>query len=64
MTLEFLRPDAEGAVARSPMERQALDAGARFEIRDGWNLAVAYGADEVARLVAVWVTVRPSADRS
>jgi glycine cleavage system aminomethyltransferase T len=24
------------------MERQALAAGARFEVRDGWNVAVAY----------------------
>jgi glycine cleavage system aminomethyltransferase T len=39
---EFLRVDAEGAVARSPMERQALAAGARFEVRDGWNVAVSY----------------------
>jgi glycine cleavage system aminomethyltransferase T len=39
--LDFLRPSGE-AVARSPMERQALDAGARFEVRDGWNVAVAY----------------------
>jgi glycine cleavage system aminomethyltransferase T len=30
------------AVARSPMERQALAAGARFEVRDGWNVAVSY----------------------
>jgi heterotetrameric sarcosine oxidase gamma subunit len=42
MTLDFLRPDADGAVARSPMEGQAKAAGARFEVRDGWNVAVAY----------------------
>jgi glycine cleavage system aminomethyltransferase T len=54
VTLEFLRPDAEGAVARSPMERQALDAGARFEVRDGWNLAVAYGADETLHRTVAW----------
>ena len=29
-------------VARSPMERQARAAGARFELRDGWNVAVSY----------------------
>jgi glycine cleavage system aminomethyltransferase T len=34
-------PDA-GAVARSPMEGKARAAGARFEVRDGWNVAVAY----------------------
>jgi glycine cleavage system aminomethyltransferase T len=39
--LDFLRPSG-AAVARSPMERQALAAGARFEVRDGWNVAVAY----------------------
>ena len=27
-------------VARSPMERAARAAGARFEVRDGWNVAV------------------------
>ena len=42
--LAFLRPTGD-AVARSPMERQALDAGARFEVRDGWNVAVAYDRD-------------------
>jgi glycine cleavage system aminomethyltransferase T len=38
---EFLRPTG-AAVARSPMEGQALAAGARMELRDGWNVAVAY----------------------
>ena len=42
--LAFLRPSGD-AVARSPMERQALAAGARFEVRDGWNVAVSYGDD-------------------
>ena len=42
MTLDFLRPDATGPIARSPMEGQAKAAGARFEVRDGWNVAVAY----------------------
>jgi heterotetrameric sarcosine oxidase gamma subunit len=52
MTLEFLAPDAAVAgersapVARSPMERAARAAGARFELRDGWNVAVAYGSPE------------------
>jgi glycine cleavage system aminomethyltransferase T len=42
--LDFLSPAraASGAVARSPMERMAQRAGARFEIRDGWNVAVDY----------------------
>jgi heterotetrameric sarcosine oxidase gamma subunit len=48
VTLEFLSPHgaADGVVARSPMERQAAAAGARFEQRDGWNLAIAYGSPE------------------
>ena len=45
MSLEFLSP-APSALARSPMEREALAAGARIELRDGWNVAVGYdGAD-------------------
>ena len=40
--LSFLSPTAPDVVARSPMERQARAAGARFEVRDGWNVAVAY----------------------
>jgi glycine cleavage system aminomethyltransferase T len=42
--LEFLKPTG-AAVARSPMERQALAAGARFEVRDGWNVAVAFDGE-------------------
>ena len=41
MSLEFLSPSSD-AVARSPMERQAEAAGARFELREGWNVAVSY----------------------
>ena len=52
MSYEFLAPAAADVVARSPMERQARKAGARFEVRDGWNVAVAY-AGEAARLRAV-----------
>ncbi len=33
---------APDVVARSPMERAARAAGARFEVRDGWNVAVQY----------------------
>ncbi len=49
MNLDFLSPDAiasgggEAPIARSPMEASAALQGARFEIRDGWNVAVAYG---------------------
>jgi heterotetrameric sarcosine oxidase gamma subunit len=47
VSLEFLSPGAAtGAVARSPMERQARAAGARFEVRDGWNVAVSYPTPE------------------
>jgi len=45
-TLAFLSPAAarDGAIARSPMERMARAAGARFEVRDGWNVAVDYAS--------------------
>jgi hypothetical protein len=52
MSYEFLVPAATDAVARSPMERQARKAGARFEVRDGWNVAVSY-AGEASRLRTV-----------
>ena len=45
MSLAFLTPGAD-AVARSPMEREALAAGARIERRDGWNIAVSFGGPE------------------
>ena len=45
MTLEFLSP-APTAVARSPMEREALAAGATLEQRDGWNVAVSFDGEE------------------
>ena len=41
---EFLEVSGD-AVARSPMEHQAREAGARFEVRDGWNVAVSYPAN-------------------
>ena len=57
MTLDFLSI-ASGdslAIARSPMERQARAAGARFEIRNGWNLAVEY--DNASRHTTGWTDV-------
>ena len=65
MSLEFLRPDAAAQsesfspVARSPMERQARAAGGRFEIRNGWSVAVAYTSSaeqetETLRRAAGW----------
>ncbi len=44
MSLSFLSVTAGEAIARSPMEGAARLAGARFEQRDGWNVAVSYGA--------------------
>ena len=46
MNLDFLRVGgtvSEDAVAHSPMEGLARAAGARFEVRDGWNVAVEFG---------------------
>jgi heterotetrameric sarcosine oxidase gamma subunit len=49
VSFEFLAVDAASPagrykpVAHTPMEAQARDGGARFELRDGWNVAVAYG---------------------
>jgi hypothetical protein len=45
VTFAFLSPTADGAVARSPMERQARAAGARFELREGWNVATSYARE-------------------
>ena len=41
-SLDFLSPSATDVIARSPLERQARAARARFEVRDGWNVAVAF----------------------
>jgi len=45
MSLAFLSPAAT-AVARSPMEREAIAAGAVIEQRDGWNVAVCFDGDQ------------------
>jgi hypothetical protein len=47
VTLEFLTPSSAEAVARSPMERQARAAGALFEVRDGWNVAVSFPGESL-----------------
>jgi glycine cleavage system aminomethyltransferase T len=47
VSFEFLTPSSADAIARSPMERQARAAGARFEVRDGWNVAVSYPGESV-----------------
>ena len=48
MSLAFLSP-SPGALSRSPMERHALAAGASFEQRDGWNVAVRFDGLEAER---------------
>jgi hypothetical protein len=50
-SLAFLSP-APTAIARSPMEREAIAAGARIEQRDGWNVAVEFEG-EAGRLETV-----------
>ena len=67
MTLEFLAPDAANGgkrfapLARTPMERAARAAGARFETRDGWSVAVGYASleheREACRRAAGWADV-------
>jgi glycine cleavage system aminomethyltransferase T len=63
VSLEFLSASAAApdALARSPMERQARAAGAQFEVRDGWNVAISYGSPEQERhagvSTAAWVDV-------
>src|SRR4051794_41907333 len=44
VTYAFLSVDqaAPHVIARSPMERAARQAGARFAVKNGWNVAVAY----------------------
>ena len=62
MSLAFLSLAAAGATARSPMHAAAAAAGARFEQRDGWRVAVAYGTDpdaerQAAQRTAGWADV-------
>jgi heterotetrameric sarcosine oxidase gamma subunit len=44
-SLAFLSP-GPGAVAKSPMEPGAAAAGARFEVRDGWKVAVSFPGED------------------
>lgn len=67
MSLEFLFSTDVGAraasaaapVARSPMERVAVAAGGRTEIRDGWSVVADYGAsqreDQACRETAAFI---------
>jgi glycine cleavage system aminomethyltransferase T len=50
-SLAFLSP-GPGAVAKSPMEPGAVAAGATFEERDGWKVAVSF-PDEARSLATV-----------
>jgi glycine cleavage system aminomethyltransferase T len=43
VTVAFLGVTPGAAIARSPMERSALAAGAVLELRDGWSVPVSYG---------------------
>jgi heterotetrameric sarcosine oxidase gamma subunit len=48
VSLAFLSPST-GALSRSPTERQAAAAGASFEERDGWNVAVRFDGLDAER---------------
>ena len=45
MSPTYLSPGVH-ATARSPMERQALRAGAQLELRDGWNVAARFDGED------------------
>jgi len=49
-SLAFLSP-GPGAVAKSPMEPGAVAAGATFEDRDGWKVAISFAAARIERAV-------------
>lgn len=58
MNLDFLQVSAAGdAVARSPMESVTRAAGARYEVRDGWNVAVGFGSGAGAETTALQQSV-------
>jgi glycine cleavage system aminomethyltransferase T len=48
VSLEFLSP-GPAALARSPMERHAVAAGAVLECRDGWQVAARFDGREAER---------------
>jgi glycine cleavage system aminomethyltransferase T len=54
VSLDFLSPSAS-AIARSPMEREALAAGATLEQRDGWNVAVSFEGEARHRSTVTFV---------
>jgi glycine cleavage system aminomethyltransferase T len=60
VNLDFLRvggTNSDDAVAHSPMESLAGAAGARFEVRDGWNVAVEFPAGDTSGDTVSWADV-------
>jgi glycine cleavage system aminomethyltransferase T len=60
MNLDFLHVGdafSDGAVAHSPMEGMARAAGARFEVRDGWNVAVQFPGSAGSTDTVSWADV-------
>lgn len=59
MNLDFLTPSiGADVVTRSSMESQSRAAGGRFELRDGWNVAVEYtGSADAAAGTVGWADV-------
>jgi glycine cleavage system aminomethyltransferase T len=59
MNLDFLTPSTGADVVTcSPMESQGRAAGGRFELRDGWNVAVEYtGSADIAAGTVGWADV-------
>jgi glycine cleavage system aminomethyltransferase T len=60
--LDFLSPTAAQVngrtpIARSPMEGKAQAAGARFEVRDGWNIPVEYPGEDRTTETVAWADV-------
>ncbi len=53
MSLAFLQAGGLTAVAGTPMEHAAREAGAHFEVRDGWNVAVSYESPNAEALACV-----------
>jgi heterotetrameric sarcosine oxidase gamma subunit len=62
MSLSFLTASREdaGPLARSPFEHAARAAGARFQARGGWNVAVGYaGGPDADRVPVCWADAAP-----
>jgi glycine cleavage system aminomethyltransferase T len=59
VNLDFLTPGTGAdVITRSSMESQGRAAGGRFELRDGWNVAVEYtGSADAAAATVGWADV-------